>query len=330
MTALVALAVPVQSSAQTYTTFDPPNSTGTQPTAINPAGAITGFYVEATSPNQGFVRAADGTITTFAAPGASQGTQPAAISATGAITGDYIDANGVNHGFLRAKDGTITTFDAPGAGTGPGQGTQPDSINPGGVITGSSCDAAMCHGFVRTKDGRFTIFDLPGSGGTFPASINPAGTITGNYLAALNPFQSVPRGFVRSATGAITVNFPSTFFEDTPTAINPAGTVAGTFADGTGDHYFLRAADGAITTFDPTDLFFIPLAVSINQEGAATGFFISFINGPPGFESFLRAPDGKFAVIADPNAGTVFSKAPRPLASTRLERSREATLMRTA
>ena len=306
MTALAALAVPVQSSAQTYTTFDPPGSIATLPFAINEAGAITGFYVDMNGAQHGFLRAKDGTITTFDAPGASQGTVPAAINAPGAITGNYVDANGANHGFLRAVDGTITPFDAPGAGAGQFQGTTPDSINPGGVITGSYVDTnGGLHGFVRAKDGKVTTFDV-GTIATVPASINPAGEITGNYLVNVGGGQMVPRGFVRSANGAITINFPSTFFEDTPVSINPSGTVSGTFSGPNGAGYFLRVKGGAVTTFDPSELGpATPLGGAINQEGALIGLFIGG-NPTPLFESFLRTPDGNFTAIADPDAGTGF------------------------
>jgi hypothetical protein len=48
----------------------------------------------------GFLRAPDGTITTFDPPGAVHGTFPAGINPAGAITGSYTDANGFSHGFL--------------------------------------------------------------------------------------------------------------------------------------------------------------------------------------------------------------------------------------
>jgi hypothetical protein len=54
---------------------------------------------------RGYLRAPDGTITTFDAPGAGtgyfQGTYPANNNPAGAITGNYTDTNDVNHGFLR-------------------------------------------------------------------------------------------------------------------------------------------------------------------------------------------------------------------------------------
>ena len=96
--------------------------------------------------NHGFVRAPDGTFTTFdvlgSGTGPGQGTLPQDINEPGVINGDYIDASGVLHGFLRDKHGTITTFDAPGAGTASGQGTFPTTLNPSGAMTGYYQDAS--------------------------------------------------------------------------------------------------------------------------------------------------------------------------------------------
>ena len=85
---------------------------------INLAGTIAGLYADASFVFHGFLRAPDGTITTFDAPGAVNGTTPSGINPAGAIAGTYSDASFVGHGFLRAPDGTITTFDPPGS-TGP-------------------------------------------------------------------------------------------------------------------------------------------------------------------------------------------------------------------
>jgi hypothetical protein len=83
----------------TVTTFSGPGATRfSEPIAINPAGAITGFYSPATHGNA-FLRAPDGAIIVFNAPGAAL-TFPSAINPAGAITGAYLDANG-QHGFLR-------------------------------------------------------------------------------------------------------------------------------------------------------------------------------------------------------------------------------------
>src|SRR6266567_8050559 len=99
--------------AQTITSFDVPGAVnGTLAFAINPAGAITGTYFDANFVPHGFLRAHNGSFTTFDAPGASI-TEATSINPAGAITGFYFDANFVPHGFLRAHNGSFTTFNLP-------------------------------------------------------------------------------------------------------------------------------------------------------------------------------------------------------------------------
>jgi hypothetical protein len=94
-----------EAKAATITPFDVPGAgtgygQGTFPAAINPAGAITGSYADASSFYHGFLRARNGTFTKFD-PTGSTGTSPSAINPAGEITGNYTDANGTAHGFLR-------------------------------------------------------------------------------------------------------------------------------------------------------------------------------------------------------------------------------------
>lgn len=158
-------------------------------------------------------------IVTFDVPGAGsavgQGTYAVGINEEGAIEGISVDANYVAHGFLRSSSGAITTFDVPGA-----VNTIPQGLNAAKAITGFYTDASqnqLAHGFVRASDGALTTFDVPGAGtgfqqGTIAANINPAGTIAGYYLD---------------------------------------GTIIGYVLDANSVHHgFLRARDGAITTFD--------------------------------------------------------------------------------
>jgi hypothetical protein len=107
--------------AGTFTTFDPPGSTVTNPVGITPAGAIAGYYFDASDLSHSFLRAPGGTLTPFDPPGAtcSVSTQNtcsvvSGINPAGVITGYYTDANFVNHGFLRDRSGAITAFDPPG------------------------------------------------------------------------------------------------------------------------------------------------------------------------------------------------------------------------
>jgi len=179
--------------------------------ALNLAGASTGFYIDASNVYHGFVRAPNGEITTFDVPGAGtgaiQGTYPYSINKKGETIGLYVDTNTVGHGFVRDANGTITTVDVPGAGTGAGtgfgfgfvQGTLPLGNNLEGVVTGIYVDQNNAsHGFLRAINGEITTFDVPGAGtgadqGTYATSNNVEGAITGLYIDANN----VSHGFLR-------------------------------------------------------------------------------------------------------------------------------------
>ena len=151
-----------------FTTFDPPTpgfinafapfSFGPD-LSIMPNGVITGTYFEFIPGNpfggnyRVFVRATDGTFTTFDAatyPPCCIWSFPSGMNPAGTITGSFNDGFTINHGFVRTSDGTITTFDVPGAGTGFNQGTAPLGITPEGVIMGLYRDANYgVHGFLR-------------------------------------------------------------------------------------------------------------------------------------------------------------------------------------
>ena len=100
---LVGVLAPAISSvhAQAFTSFDVPGSTETNPTSINPAGEITGWYFAGSFIPHGFVRDGRGTITTFDVPG-STSTSPTSINPAGEITGWYFDSTG-KHGFVRGR-----------------------------------------------------------------------------------------------------------------------------------------------------------------------------------------------------------------------------------
>ncbi len=173
----------------TIIVFDAPGAStgqfqGTFPTAINPAGAIVGYYYSTVLDQfgnnipQAFLRGPNGKFTTFDPPGYPNNTlfintvgNTLAINPAGAITGSYVDANGFVHGFLRVSTGgderapkvTFTTFDVPGPPGSQSTGTFASAINPAGAITGYYSDAGGTpHGFLRAPNGKFTSFDPPG------------------------------------------------------------------------------------------------------------------------------------------------------------------------
>jgi len=231
----------VRSSDGTFTTFDVPGATLTNPLCINPAGVITGTYLDASSVAHGFLRARDGTIKTLYGPGSTE-TYPAAINQAGTITGYYYDASST-HGFLRARDGTFTTSDVPGAISitplpAGAAYTTPFGINPAGEITGYYSDSGgnySLHGFLRSYGGTFTIIDAPGSSGVTKAlGINPARTIMGIYYDD----NGAQHAFVRSRAGTFTTFDPPGSYTY-PTSINPDGAITGNY----NGHGFLRSPD---------------------------------------------------------------------------------------
>ena len=134
----------------TFTTFDAPNA-GTGPgqgtfvftgSCLNPAGAIAAASLDASDVYHGILRAPDGTMTTFDAPGAGtgpfQGTLPLGINQAGTIEGNYVDASDVNHGFCAPRRHHHHVR-CSGRGHRPVQGTSGQGINAPGDDHGRVC-----------------------------------------------------------------------------------------------------------------------------------------------------------------------------------------------
>jgi hypothetical protein len=206
----------------TVTVFDAPGSQSTSPSAINPAGTVTGEFSSSTVASHGFLRAPNGTFTTFDPLGSTL-TLSVAINPAGTVTGSFFDVRFGEHGFLRTSDGTITAFDPSADSTI----VSVSAINPTGTIVGEFfTTAGFEHGFLRAPNGIITVFDPPGSTLTQSAGINPAGTIVGSFITA--DF-SASHGYLRAPNGTITVFDPPGSEFTSPTAIDPAGTVTGIF-----------------------------------------------------------------------------------------------------
>jgi hypothetical protein len=219
----------LRTSNGTISTFDPPGSacpttstsvaTCSSPSGINAAGTISGIYCDAGSCH-GFLRASNGTFSTFDPPGSKSTITVSAPNPSGAVTGSYTDANGIIHGFLRAGDGTFSTFDPPGAII-----TSPTSIDPGSTIAGNYIAITGTHGFLRASNGAITTFDAPGSRATFPSDINSTGVVTGFYTSADG---SRNFGFLRSPDGMFaTFAATASTFQTLPKAISSAGVITG-------------------------------------------------------------------------------------------------------
>lgn len=86
------------------TYVDPLFSSGPK---INAAGTIVGYYIDAGGVLHAYVRAANGNIAEFDAPGAgtlaSEGTIASGINAAGTIVGRYADSGKIVRGFIRGQ-----------------------------------------------------------------------------------------------------------------------------------------------------------------------------------------------------------------------------------
>jgi hypothetical protein len=85
----------------TFTTFDGPGASATNPGSINAAWEITGTYLDSSSVTHGFLRSGQGLFVPLDVPG-SIVTGPTSINDAGEITGSYLDESFVQHGFLRS------------------------------------------------------------------------------------------------------------------------------------------------------------------------------------------------------------------------------------
>jgi hypothetical protein len=234
----------------TFTTIDVPGSFSTLVFCIDDGGAVTGEFLDANNFARGFLRATDGTFTTFEAPGAGggsfSGTLPRWINAAGVVAGFFTDTSSVNHGFQRATDGTLTVLDAPGSGTIAGSGTQSFGINTSGAITGIVYTGTQNHSFLRATDGTYTVFDPTGTGGhgSGAVGINDNGAIVGNYTDS----NLILHGYLRDADGTFTTIDDPNAAKGTPlsvgtitTQINANGIIVGVYFDGVGArHGFFR------------------------------------------------------------------------------------------
>lgn len=307
-----AVQAPVQASGQ-YVIIDAAGGASTSAQDINDAGDIAGYFQDANRVQHGFLRASDGTLTLYDAPGAgtatNQGTDAQRINSSDTIAGSFVDQFYVSHGYVRSANGTFTVFDVPGSA-----GTFVTGINDAGTVTGYYLDVQSqdSHGFVRAADGTITVFDGPttifGPGHASPASINSSGTIVG---------VDYEQGFVRTPDGSTSL-FDASGQGDATTApadINDASVVVGGVSTpvlcdpadvsciaNPGNTGFARSffGAGAFTMFTPP----FPNVVNSTARGVNAGGTIVGTYGDTNQVShgYLRLPDGSFFAMDAPNA----------------------------
>jgi hypothetical protein len=220
----------VRSGNGSVTTFNPGGAAGsTQVTDINDAGTVIGIYLPTKTdpPSQAYLRAPDGTITTFTVPG-SASVFPWSINDLGEVTGTYTYDNGDQvGGFVRSPGGMVTTFTYS-------DGIVPLAINMAGTTTGwYGPPVGNFAGFVEAPNGTITPFSMPGTGAldTLSMGLNNAGFIVGSYnVVSGSPVQGPGEytyGFVRSPEGVISSFSVPGASSTTAVAINNSNAVTG-------------------------------------------------------------------------------------------------------
>jgi hypothetical protein len=302
------LSMPALAQTAVITTVDfPGKSSGSLAVGINAAGTLVGTYFtyfHNVPLYRGYIRAADGTFTSFNVPGenlaappkgSDLGTVPIAINDQGVITGYYWDG-AKTHGFVRAANGTITKFN-------PTMNLEPLGMNDDGVIIGSLAPNGR-YGFERLADGKFVKL-AAGSLGTAitPLGINSAGTVVGE-VARAGKFVG---GFIRRSDGTTrSLNIPHAT-GTSPLGVNDKGAITGTYYTGTHVdtdlliHGFIRTSEGTIQTFDPLRAVYTD-AVSINNADWVTGYYTTGFENAP-YHGFVRTPAGKLTAF-DPAGST--------------------------
>ncbi len=281
LAALCALAAGGPAAGQTFVTF---NANGdTYVLSINAGGAVVGSACGVDSCN-GYVRAADGTITTFYGP--TSFIFPTGINRKGSITGIYFDnTDTYAYSFLRKPGGQIISFGKSGAAY-----AQANAINNSGVITGTH----NSYGFLRAADGTITKFQPHGALRTVPTAINENGDIAGYYWQTVN----TAHGFLRMADGTITsFDIPNASVTQA-WGINRKDAIVGSYSGNGTMGGFERTPGSKIKTFT-FDGSTGTQASGINDKGQITGFYT--ISQAPYGHSFVGSPKSGFTTFDVPN-----------------------------
>lgn len=206
---------------------------------LNDAGVAVGGSTPTGGISSAFIRAGDGTFTTFNPGGTSR--SAVGINNAGVTVGGLDTANGA---WRRATDGTETAFTYNGD---PGDiilSTNATDILNDGTIIGhsvlSSGGNLAGRGWLST-DGGITFSDIaaPGFSLTFAWGGNDAGLVVGDVSDS--PSLTLRTGFVldRSSGTYTYFNVPGADWT-VPTGINEAGQIAG---------FWRSAADGQVRGF---------------------------------------------------------------------------------
>jgi hypothetical protein len=300
----------VRDAVGAITTFSVPGSILTEPSSINSKGDITGHYEVPSnytgdlsfiaSIPLGFVRTADGQMTTFGSvnPGPTPQLpwyQPVAIDDDGEIVGNLVSGSLGSEIFFRSNSGAFETT----AFTGADYNTVATGLNANGGLVAWVTEGppSMAGGFYWNGQGAIpspinpvqTGIDVSGSSGTYPSGSNADGTTVGYYMTG-SPASLVPQDFIRHTDGTfetiatptgtkagctIGITTSSIVYNPPPPAvsINNNGNVIGCYTDGSGAvSGFLRYENGTMVTLAHTGSS-QTRPTAINSSNVITGYY---------------------------------------------------------
>jgi len=226
-------AVPAMATGTLYTLPMVSGSTETIAFGVSNNLTITGFWLDSTSIENGFVGPADGSNYTVWNDESNGGTQPRGINAKGYITGIDDVGSGLPTSYIpyeRSPDGTITDITMDGAPLN----YLAQGINKKGAFTGSyENSSSQIIGYTGKNAAYKKSITLPGITTTAVAGrgINDNGDIVGWYEDS----SGIQHGFLLSGKTAITVDDPNgtTNLE----GINNKGEASGLYTDTSGNRH---------------------------------------------------------------------------------------------
>lgn len=267
-----------------FTQIDVPGATETVPVGINNHNEVIGSFTDQSGATHGFLRTADGVITSFDVPG-SGGAGPSAINDNGDITGSF---SYPLQGFLRHADGKFETFASR-------KSVGPTAINDHREIVGILANTReIDQGFLREEHGALSILRDLGSKFVYVYGVNSSGTIVGS-----NAGDGGRTGFIRAPDGTITQFQAVPDGNSTqPTAINEFGWIAGNTYSYS-NQGFLRDPEGQITLIDGGSVDAIIVRVTCLSN---TNWIGGEYEDQHGHEhEYVRRPNGTIITVDDPN-----------------------------
>jgi uncharacterized membrane protein len=248
----------------TFTVVDVPGQTGTQITAVNSRGLVTG-YNDIGSGDSGFLRYRNGEFGKLNVPG-TKFLEPAAMNDIGQIAGTAILTFGAYRGFIWSQ-GHSVTFTVPDAG----YAVDVLALNSSGVVAGKYLDVFkqnIFHAFLRDGAGNVTSFDATDSSlDTAATAINASGQTTGWYTESSGVFP-----FFRDVDGTITVFTVGTTGQGQATSINDNGVAVG-FTYDIPQNSFQRDVAGNVTALTLPFSNTASIAAGINLSGVVVGTY---------------------------------------------------------